>query len=62
MAQAAARERVRIAKDRYDGEAALMKDLLEAQAAQAETDYQHQQALSAWLSAQADFDRAGAND
>jgi outer membrane protein TolC len=62
MAQTAARERVRIAKDRYDGEATLLKDLLEAQAAKADTDYQHQQALSSYLSAQADFDRAGANE
>ena len=59
-AQAAARERVRIANDRYQGEAALLKDLLEAQAAESETDYQRQQALSAYLSAQADFERAGA--
>jgi len=60
-AQQAARERVRIAKDRYDGEAALLKDLLEAQSSQAETDYQHQQALSSYLSAKADFDKASAN-
>jgi len=59
-AQAAARERVRIANDRYQGEAALLKDLLEAQAAESETDYQRQRALSAYLSAQADFERAGA--
>jgi outer membrane protein TolC len=61
MAQEAAHERVRIARDRYDGKEALLKDLLEAQAAQAETDYQHQEALSSYLTAQADFDRAGAN-
>jgi outer membrane protein len=61
MQQAAARERVRIAKDRYDGEATLLKDLLEAQSALAESDYQHQQTLSSYLSAKADFDRAGAN-
>ena len=60
MAQMAARERVRIVKDRYDGAAALLKDLLEAQSALAETDYQRQQALSSYLAARADFDRAGA--
>lgn len=62
MAQAAARERVRIAKDRYDGQAALLKDVLEAQSAQAEADYEHQQAMSSYLSAQADLDKAGANE
>jgi outer membrane protein TolC len=60
IAQTAARERVRIAKDRYTDQEALLKDLLEAQAAEADVGYQHQQALSAYLSAQADFDRAGA--
>ena len=60
MAQMAARERFRIVKDRYDGAAALLKDLLEAQSALAETDYQRQQALSSYLAARADFDRAGA--
>jgi outer membrane protein len=61
MAQEAGRERVRIAKDRYAGEATLLKDLLESQSALADADYQYQQALSSYLSAQADFDKAVAN-
>ena len=61
MAQEAARERVRIARDRHAAESALLKDLLEAQSSLAETDYQYQQAMSSYLTAQADFDRAAAN-
>jgi hypothetical protein len=36
----------------------LLKDLLEAQASLAEVDYQYQQALSAFFSAQSEFDKA----
>jgi outer membrane protein TolC len=60
-AQQAAQEKVRIAKDRYDGQAALLKDLLESRSSQAGTDYQYQQALASYLTARADFDKAAAN-
>ncbi len=58
MAQEAAQEKVRIASNRHAERAALLKDLLEAQASLAEVDYQYQQALSGFFSAQADFDKA----
>ena len=56
-----AKQRVRIAKDRYAGEVLLLKDMLEAQSSLTETDYQYQMALTSYLTAQADFDKAAAN-
>ena len=41
-------------------EAVATTSSMEAQSALAETDYQRQQALSSYLAARADFDRAGA--
>jgi outer membrane protein TolC len=58
MAQETAQEKVRIATNRHAERAALLKDLLEAQASLAEVDYQYQQALSSFFSAQAEFDKA----
>ena len=58
MAQETAQEKVRIATNRHAERSALLKDLLEAQASLAEVDYQYQQALSAFFSAQAEFDKA----
>jgi outer membrane protein TolC len=58
MAQETAQEKVRIATNRHAERTALLKDLLEAQASLAEVDYQYQQALSGFFSAQAEFDKA----
>jgi outer membrane protein TolC len=58
MAQETAQEKVRIATNRHAERSALLKDLLEAQASLAEVDYQYQQALSAFFSAQSEFDKA----
>jgi outer membrane protein TolC len=58
MAQEAAQEKVRVASNRHEERAALLKDVLEAQASLAEVNYQYQQALSAYFSAQAEFDKA----
>jgi outer membrane protein TolC len=60
VAQNAARERVRIASERHAQDAALLRDLMEAQASQAATDYQYQQALASYMSARADFDKVTA--
>jgi len=59
-AQTAAREGVRIASERHAQGTALTKDLMEAQLSLAETEHQYQQALTAYLSARADFDKATA--
>ena len=59
-AQTAAREGVRIASERHAQGTALTKDLMEAQMSLAETEHQYQQALTAYLSARADFDKATA--
>lgn len=56
--QAAAREKLRVATVRYSQEAALSKETLQAQAAVAEANYQYQQALLAFWTARADFEKA----
>ena len=60
VAQNAARERVRIVSERYARDAALMKDLMDAQASLAQADLQYQQAVESYMSARADFDKATA--
>jgi outer membrane protein TolC len=59
-AQNAARERVRIAGERHALDTALLKELMEAQSSLAETDYQYQHALAAYMGARADFEKATA--
>jgi outer membrane protein len=54
----AAREQLRVTSDKYREEAALLKDLLEAQARSAEAEARHQGALSSYWSALADLRRA----
>jgi outer membrane protein TolC len=54
----ASTERLREVSTRYKEQAALIKDLLEAQARKSETDYQYQQALSSYWGALADLRRA----
>lgn len=60
VAQEAARERVRITTERNAAGAALPKDLMEAQTSLTETDFQYRQALVAFMTARADFDKATA--
>jgi outer membrane protein len=54
----AAAEQFRVTSNKYKEEAALLKDLLQAQARSAETEYQYQQALSSYGSAVSDLHRA----
>jgi outer membrane protein TolC len=54
----AARERLRVMTNRYRDEAALLKDVLEAQARSSETQFQYQQALSSYWGAMAELRRA----
>jgi outer membrane protein TolC len=54
----AASEQFRVTGNKYKEEAALIRDLLQAQARTAETEFQYQQALSSYWSALADLRRA----
>jgi outer membrane protein len=54
----AAEEQFRVASNQYKEQAALIKDLLQAEARSAEADYQYQQALSSYWSARAELRRA----
>ncbi len=54
----AAAEQFRVTSNRYKEQAALIKDLLQAQARSTETEFQYQQALSSYWSALADLHRA----
>lgn len=56
--QESAREKVRVATSRYSLEAALYKDVLQTQAALAEAEDRYQQALLAFWTARADFEKA----
>jgi outer membrane protein TolC len=56
--QRAAQEKLRVATNKFKQEAVLFKDVLQTQAAVADADHQHQQALLAFLTARADFEKA----
>ncbi len=56
--QASAQEKLRVATNKFKLEAALFKDVLQTQAGIAEANHQHQQALLAFLTARADFEKA----
>jgi outer membrane protein TolC len=58
LARQTAAERLRVTTDRYRIEAALLKDVLEAQTAVARTIQEYQQALGAYWTARADLDEA----
>jgi outer membrane protein TolC len=58
LARDTAAERLRVATDRYKVEATLLKDLLEAQTAMAQTTQAYQQTIGAFWTARADFDQA----
>lgn len=58
LARDSARERLRVATDRHQAEAALLKDVLSAQSAFGDADAHYQQALLGLWTASADLDRA----
>jgi len=57
-AHEAAAEQLRVAGNKYKEQAALLKDLLQAQAQSSETNFQYQQALSSYWSALAELHKA----
>ena len=54
----AAAEQFRETKDRYQEQAALLKDVLQAQSKTTDADFQYQQALTSYWSAQAELRKA----
>ena len=60
-AREAAREKLRVATERFAIDAALQKDVLEAQAGLAKADQARQQALANYWTARAEFERARAD-
>ncbi len=62
LAQETARENLRVVNKRYGQEAALFKDVLEAQASMADADSQYQQALLNYWTARADLEQALGKD
>lgn len=57
-AQMATAEKLRVATNKFKQESALFKDVLQTQAAVADANHQYQQALLAFLTARADFEKA----
>jgi outer membrane protein len=62
LAQETARENLRVAENRFRVEKALLSDVLQAQASVAEADNQYQQALLAFWTAKADYEKALGED
>jgi outer membrane protein TolC len=58
LSQTEARANVQMAAYKYRLEAALLKDVLQAQTSLAEADYEYQKALLSFWSAKADFEKA----
>src|SRR5262245_14032359 len=58
LAQETAGENVRVLNARYAAQEALIKDVLQSQAALAEANHQYQQALLSFWTAKADFEKA----
>jgi len=58
LARRTAQEKLRVATDRYETDAALVKDVLEAQAGLAEATQKHEEALLALWTARAEFEQA----
>ncbi len=58
LAEETATEQVRVASNRYTMQAALLKDVLNAQNSLAEANHQYQQALLSFWTARADFEKA----
>lgn len=62
LGQETALERLRVAKNKYAAEAALLKDVLSAEVALEQANTSHEQALLAFWDARADFERALGED
>jgi outer membrane protein TolC len=62
LKQETARENMRVSLNKYQMKAALLSDALETQAALADADYQYQQALLAFWTARADYEKAIGGD
>jgi outer membrane protein TolC len=62
LSQETAVETLRVMKNRYSAQAALVKDVLQAQAGLAESNTEYQQALTSFWNARADFERAIGED
>ncbi|MCW5967010.1 MAG: TolC family protein [Blastocatellales bacterium] len=58
LKQETARENTRVSINKYKVQAALLSDVLQTQAALADADYQYQQALLAFWTARADYEKA----
>lgn len=58
LKQETARENMRVSTNKYKVQAALLSDVLQTQAAMADADYQYQQALLAYWTARADYEKA----
>lgn len=58
LAQETAREKLRVAENKYRLQAALLSDVLQTQTSLAEADYQYQQSLLAFWAAKAEFEKA----
>ena len=58
LAEETAVEQVRVASNRYTMQAALLKDVLNAQISLAEANHQYKQALPSFWAARADFEKA----
>lgn len=62
LAQETARENLRVAQNKYRVQRVLLSDVLQTQASVAEADSQYQQALSAFWTAKADYEKALGED
>lgn len=58
LKQETARENMRVSVNKYKLQAALLSDVLQTQATLADADYQYQQALLAYWTARADYEKA----
>lgn len=58
LTEETAREQMRVASNRYTAQAALLKDVLQAQTTLSDANHQYQQALLAVWAARADFEKA----
>ncbi len=62
MTEETAREQLRVMSNRYTAQAALLKDVLQAQTTLADANYQYQQAMLALWAARAEFEKAVGGD
>ena len=58
LALAADQEKVRVALDKYEQKAVLLKDVLQLKASLAEKTYQYQESLMSFWTARADLEKA----